>query len=309
MPEICPVEPHDESEIPDLLHLAKIYEGGLGKLWRSKTEATRILAITYPRIRREHLTWASPIMEFPAEVLDLFKSVGISIWVVRALCDARKAWGLPVLLEKAATVKALNKDLSRAQLVGMLTAGICPQFDARPTPNQFNHKKIAKSYRRGLEDGRWSSFSGAEALLGINRGVIAAACEFFDLPLQVRRLFSDKTCTYDSCRKVLEIEKALGRKALIERATLISKSAHQDVPGADVVIRLLAGFVHNSAAVTPRIRIPRQQRKLIVELHCDDSRFLLDRSNQLMKIVETGLASLIEAALATLGTSPVLSKK
>jgi hypothetical protein len=122
MPELCPVEPHDKSEIPDLLHLAKIYESGLGKLWNSKTEATRILAITYPRIRREHLTWSTQLLDLPEEVLDLFKAVGIGVWANRSIIDAQRAHGLPVLLEKAAAVKAANKNFSRAQLVSMLTS-------------------------------------------------------------------------------------------------------------------------------------------------------------------------------------------
>src|ERR1700761_6081281 len=98
MSEICPVKPRDESEIPDLLHLAKIYEDGLGTLWKSKTEATRILAITYPRIRREHLTRATQLLDLPAEVSDLFKAVGIGIWANRSIVDAQKAQGVPNIL-------------------------------------------------------------------------------------------------------------------------------------------------------------------------------------------------------------------
>lgn len=297
--------PSDEdNEIPDQLHLAKMYQSGLGSLWKNKAEARRALAITYPRLTREHLTWASRVLEFPADVLDLFKSVGISVWVVRALCDVRRAYGLPVLLERAAAIRALNEDFSRAQIVGLLKAAIIARKDERPAPNKYNPQKIAQCYRRGLEDGRWSSFISAEAAIGVSRAGIATACEFLDLPLQVRRLFPHKHCTFDVCRTVLEIEKALGRKTLIERAILISQKAPQDMQEADAVIGLLAGLVHDSAVVTSRIRIPRQQRKLIVELHCNDSKFLLDRSNDLMKIVETGLTSLIDAALATLGASP-----
>jgi len=159
-----------------------------------------------------------------------------------------------------------------------------------------------------VKQGRWSSFRGAEEELGLDKHVIAVACEFLDLPLTVRKLFDAKCCTYDICRQVLEIEKAFGRKTLVERASLVSTSG-QDVMEAEDLIRLLAGLMHQSATVIPRIRIPRHHRSLVVELHCEDSRFLLDRSNELMKIVETGLASLIDAALATLGASPVLPEK
>jgi hypothetical protein len=308
MPEIRPVQTPDESEIPDLLHLAKIYEGGLGKLWKDKSEAARILAITYPRIRREHLKWATSLLDFPSDVLDLFGAVGIGIWASRSLSDARRAQGLPVLQEKAAVIKAAHKNFSRAQLVDILTSEVGPQFDDPPMPKQFDPKKMSQTYHRGRKKGQWTSFHSAEEVLGISKGVIAAGCGFSDLPLPVRKLFEGKICSYDICRQVLEIEKAFGRKTLVERAGLISARA-TDVLEAEDVVRLLAGLVHDSATVIPRIRIPRHQRKLVVELYCEDSRFLLDRSSELMKIVETGLASLIEAALATLGASPASTKK
>lgn len=41
------VTPNDNSKIPDLLHLANIYAHGLGKLWKTKSEATMVLAIDH----------------------------------------------------------------------------------------------------------------------------------------------------------------------------------------------------------------------------------------------------------------------
>jgi len=227
---------------------------------------------------------------------------------IRSLSKARRAQGMPALLEKAIAIKAAKKNFSRAQIISILTSESGLDLNDLSTPRQFNPRKISETYQTGLREGRWSTLHGAASVLGTDKGVIAIACGFMDLPSQVKQLLLAKNCTYDICREILEIEKAIGQKSLAQRAHLISKKGKDGLSAEDLV-RLLAGITHHSATVVPRIRIPRNQRKLVIEFHCDDSRFLLNRSTELMKIVETGLASLIEAALATLGAAPVVSKK
>jgi hypothetical protein len=301
-------QPDSDPEIPDLLHLAKVYQDGFGTLWNDKSEATRILAITYRDLRRSHLTAATSLLNYPAEILVLFEAVGFGTSAVRSLNSARKRHGIAAIKEKAVRIKASGKDYSRAKLVSLLTLEVGLSAQLSSMHQQFDPKELSEKYQQGLKEGRWLSLRGANAALGSDKSFIAVACGFMDLPWPVTNLFEGKTCTYDICREILEIEKAYGRKMLLERARLISAAAREQLSATDIV-RLLAGFVHQSATVIPRIRVPHHKRKLVVEFHCDDSRFLLDRSNELMKIVETGMASLIEAALASLGASPVLYEK
>jgi hypothetical protein len=296
---------NNESKIPNLLHLSKIYAHGLGKLWKSKTEAARVLAITYPKIRRQHLTAAESLAQLPSEILDLFEGVGLGLWTWRRLIIARKTHGITALLERAHWIKTINEKLSHAEIVAQL---ISPRCINSEVTSRFDPREIAEAYERGVREGLWSTFHGAGARLGVDRGVINVAFKFVALPLPVIRMFDNKNITYDNCRSVLEIEKACGRKALLERASRVDAIAQDDLSAGNIV-NMLAGIKYQSATVTSRIKIPRQRRKIVVEFHCDDSRLLLSRSNELMELIEKGFTAYIDAALATVGASPVRHKK
>ena len=174
--------------------------------------------------------------------------------------------------------------------------------------SRFNPSETSKAYERGVKEGRWSTLHGAGEVLGIDRGVIAVASNFSKLPAHVRRLFDTETTTFDNCRAVLELEKVYGRAALVHRARSIPMDTQKTYAPCDI-IRLLAGMVHQSAAVTPQVKIVRNKREIVVEFHCKDSRFLLDRSNELLKLVATGFTSYVDAAIASVGAKPTLPRK
>jgi hypothetical protein len=296
---------HEDSIIPDPLHLADIYARGLAKIWNNKSEAARILGITYPGIRRHHLIAAESLAQLPREVLDLFKDVGLGTWAWRRLSNAKKLHGLPTLLERAHRIKTIEKEFTRAELVRMLSSAGRLHSDA---PSRFNPSKLSRAYERGVKKGRWSTFHGAGEVLGIDKGVIAVASNFSKLPSHIRRLFETEATTYDNCRAVLELEKVYGRAALVHRARSLPTDAQKTIPPCDI-IRLLTGMVHQNVTVTPRVKISRNKREIVVELHCKDSRFLLDRSSELLKLVAKGFTSYVEAAIASDGTTTTILKK
>jgi hypothetical protein len=289
----------EDSDMPDLLTLAKLYANGVGKIWHNKSEAYRILSITYPRITRAHISTGTSLSSLPHEILDLFESVGINMWNARALIKANKAQGSAALVETAKKIKSTNKNYSGATLVSIFN--LVASISTAPAIEQqkFNPEELTEAYYQGQSKSQCLSSRSAEAELSSERSM-AIACDFVNLPAMVKNLFINQDLTFDFCSKVVELQRVYGRRVLVERATLICGQPIQQA-STDEILCLLAGITRQSATVIPRLRLSAGRRKLILELHCQDSRFVLDRSNNLIKMVENGLASLIQTALASLG--------
>jgi hypothetical protein len=161
-----------KAALDDPLRLAEIYRAGLGRHWNSLRQGSVQLAALNLKASAARLQQAVKISEFPGEILDLFKHVGIVNRTARELIRASNEQGLEQLKLRAATIDPAGK--SRTQLFALLcgdeVAGSSYRAHSKERPLALDQR-----YRDGLHSGLWSSTREAAQVLGVDQARLVKA--------------------------------------------------------------------------------------------------------------------------------------
>ncbi|MFP3553187.1 hypothetical protein SB861_21065 [Paraburkholderia sp. SIMBA_049] len=254
------------------------YEQGLARgEWTTQAGAARALGVS-----QAELSMALRLDSLPAGLFDMFAQPGeISSHTVRVICDVIARDGLETVQLRIQQHAAVNSKLPVKAVLAMVKGRLHVARKALPssgidkkkivTGSQDLPRYISDRYHLGIVNGEWTSYSGCSRALRISRRNISNAVSLGQLPDRVRSLFKEAELTLAVGRKLLALEKDLGSKELLARASYIRSTAHEHA--ADHLLRELKGEnVRPGEFSRLRIRKGRGTKRLIIE--CEHAGFL-----------------------------------
>ncbi|WP_143327394.1 hypothetical protein [Paraburkholderia hospita] len=184
----------------------------------------------------------------PAGLIGMFEHPGdISSHTVRVICDVIARDGLETVQARIQQHAAVNSKLPVKAVLAMVKGRLHVARKALPssgidkkkiiTGSQDIPRYVSDRYHLGIVNGEWTSYSGCSRALRISRRNISNAVSLGQLPDSVRSLFKEAELTFAVGRKLLALEKDLGSKELLARASYIPSTAREHT--ADHLLREL----------------------------------------------------------------------
>ncbi|MFM0149891.1 hypothetical protein [Paraburkholderia sp. RL18-085-BIA-A] len=250
-----------KAALDDPLRLAEIYRAGLGRHWNSLRQGSVQLAALNLKASAARLQQAVKISEFPGEILDLFKHVGIVNRTARELIRASNEQGLEQLKLRAATIDPAGK--SRTQLFALLcgdeVAGSSYRAHSKERPLALDQR-----YRDGLHSGLWSSTREAAQVLGVDQARLVKASKIAGLPDEVKLLFPGQALTFAAGWQLIQLTKLRGSD-VIRQVAIAARSAIPTLSQQELMNRFV-GLEGNAV----NVKVKRGTAgKLVLEFHYD----------------------------------------
>jgi ParB-like chromosome segregation protein Spo0J len=247
------------------------YKQGLARgEWTTQAGASRALGVS-----QAELSMALRLDSLPAGLIEMFEHPGdISSHTVRVIRDVIARDGLETVQLRIQRHAAANIKLPVKAVLAVVKGRLSVARKALPSSGIDNKKIITGSqdlpryisdrYHLGIVNGEWRSYSGCSRALRISRRSISNAVSLWQLPDSVRLLFKEAELTFAVGRKLLALEKELGSKELLARASYIRSTAHEHT--AEHLLRELKGEnVRPGEFSRLRIRKGRGTNRLIIE--------------------------------------------
>lgn len=254
------------------------YEEGLARGdWTTQADASSALGVS-----QAELSIALRLDSLPADLIGLFaQHTEISSHAVRVIRDVIARDGLETVQLRIQRHVADNIKLPAKAVLAVVKGRLsvsgkalsASRIDGKEiiTGSQDLPRYISDRYYLGIVNGEWKSYSGCSRALRISRRSISDAVSLGQLPDRVRSLFKEAELTFAVGRKLLALEKDLGRKELLMRASNIRNVPYEHT--ADHVLRELKGEnVSPGEIFRLRIRKARGSKRLIID--CDYAEYL-----------------------------------
>jgi hypothetical protein len=232
------------SNAPRTVHplmLASEYaEGVAAGKWLTRQDAALALGYTLSEV-----TQAVQISAVPSEVLALFREGDITLWVGRKLVSLCNSRGASVLIGLAAGVAVGSRPLSTKaafDILSVASPGTRASMDAAEQQRIEFPLGLAKEYERGKLQGRWSTRTDADSVLGLAKDTVGVALRISKLPRTVLEVFEPEEIIFFLGRKLLSIQKAVGHRIFLENAK--AASATRPRPTREQIFAILAGDRH-----------------------------------------------------------------
>jgi hypothetical protein len=269
------------------LALAGLYRDGLGRQWKNQTEAASALANF--GVRREHVNRAARIGAMPAEILTLFRHVGMFDKTARELLSFQRTVGLDVLVQRAQSISPEGK--SCAELVQLLSG--------QPTTVRQRHRTAVGSspllraarYAEGVAKKEWSTQADASERMGWDQTRLSTAISVAQLPAVITDLFDAKRFTTYQALDLLAIVKLLGLSKVVRNAKLLHERPSRR-SSKEILNLLVAG----DSASDCEVSVSRNRTKLTISFSFEVSAAchpLID-VNQLQMLSASALKNSVE---------------
>ncbi|SAL51067.1 hypothetical protein AWB70_04149 [Caballeronia cordobensis] len=267
----------------DPLALAELYHSGLGTSWTTQRGAVDAFARFTPKVTYDALCRAITVSKLPPAVLALFETAGIWHETARQLTDLVRKHGPDVLCQRASEIDPLGRHWT--EIIDLLDGR-----DARP-PQRIVRAiaplKLAAEYKRGIEEGRWTSTTTAVAASpSWNRTVLQKAVAISELPAEVLELFELKQITYDLGARLVKIRNAIGESEMTERAKKILSA-----PRRRTIDEIVASLLQVRSEQGVELAVRREKASIVFEF-----KVALDESEELMTGTSE-IAALVQVAL------------
>lgn len=199
------------------LALAALYRDGLGRQWKNQTEAARALANF--GVRREHVNRAARIGSMPAEVLTLFRHVGMFDKTARELLSLQRTVGLDVLVQRAQAISPEGR--SCADIVQLLSGQPTTVRPRQSFAVGASPLLRAAKYAEGVANKEWSTLADASARTGWDESRLSTAVSVAKLPAVITELFDANRFTTQRALDLLAIVKLMGLSKVVRNAKLL----------------------------------------------------------------------------------------
>jgi hypothetical protein len=244
------------------LALAGLYRDGLGRQWKNQTEAARALASF--GVRREHVNRAARIGSMPAEILMLFRHVGMFDKTARELLSLQRTVGLEVLVQRA---RAISPE-------GRSCADIVQLLSGQPATVRQRHNFAvgaspllrAAKYAEGVAKQEWSTLANASARTGWDESRLSTAVSVAQLPAVITDLFDANRFTMQLALDLLAIVKLLGLSKVVRNAKLLHERPSRRSP--KTILKLL---VAGDSAPECEVSTSRKGTKVTISFSFDVS--------------------------------------
>ncbi|MFM0528068.1 hypothetical protein PQR11_24180 [Paraburkholderia strydomiana] len=259
--------------------IAHYYKDGLAKgKWTTQKGALNALGVS-----QAELSLALKVAALPTAIVNLFESAtGVTPYSVRVIREVIARDGLQTVFQRIGEHVAAGRTLpARAVLATINGQGAASRRALRYLGNPENKvlsktldspKNISDRYHLGVTRGEWTTYSGCARALDISRKNMRDAVYLMALRDSLPVSFSEAELTFAVGRKLLALDKELGRQALLQRVRNLSPGGSEATP--ETVLRELNGVnVLTSDHYRIRIRKGRGTRRLIIE--CIDAGALL----------------------------------
>jgi hypothetical protein len=146
---------------------------------------------------------------------------------------------------------------------------------------------MATQYKRGIEEGRWTSMVTAVAACPTwERTRLAKAIAISELPSDVLQLFELKRLTYDLGATLLKIRKAIGEREMAVRANKLLSTPRRRTTN-EIVANLLQ--VRPEQGVDLAVR--REQGAMVFEfkVKLDEAEELMMGANEIAALVQVAV--------------------
>ncbi|SAK98642.1 hypothetical protein AWB76_07563 [Caballeronia temeraria] len=267
----------------DPLALAELYHSGLGTSWKTQRGAVAAFARFTPKVTDRALSRAITVSKLPPPVLALFETAGI--WHETARHLARLVWnhGPDVLRQRATGIDPLG--LHWSEIVALLDGK-----DARP-PRRIVRAiaplTLAAEYKRGIEEGRWTSMvTAAAASPAWDRTALAKAIAISELPTEVLQLFELKRLTYDLGSILVKMRNAIGESELTARAKKILGAPRRRTTD-QILAELL--LVRPEQGVELAVRRGKTAMVFEFKVPLDETEELLTGTNEIAALVQVAM--------------------
>ncbi|MFM0051569.1 hypothetical protein [Caballeronia grimmiae] len=269
------------------LALAALYRDGLGRQWENQTEAARALANF--GVRREHVNRAARIGAMPAEILMLFRHVGMFDKTARELLSLQRTVGLEVLLQRAQAISPEEK--SCADIVQLLSGQPATLRQRHSFAVSASPLLRAAKYAEGVTNQEWSTLAGASARTGWDESRLSTAVSVAQLPAVITDLFDANRFTMQQALDLLAIIKLLGLSKVVKNAKLLHERPSRRSP--KTILKLL---VAGDSAPDCEVSTSRKGTKLTISFSFDVSaaRNCLIDVSQLQKLSASALRNSVE---------------
>ncbi|SAK63465.1 hypothetical protein AWB82_03314 [Caballeronia glebae] len=269
----------------DPLALAELYHSGLGTSWTNRREAVTAFARFTPKVTAAALSRAINVSKLPPPVLALFETAGIWHETARHLAGIVRKHGADVLSQRAIEIDPLG--LHWSEIINLLDGR-----DARSPQRRFRAiapLTLAAEYKRGIEEGRWTSTTTAVAACPTwDRTVLQKAIAISELPAEVLQLFELKRLTYDLGAILVKIRNAIGESELTARAKEILSA-----PRRRTTDEILAKLLDVRPEQGVELVVRREKTSMVFEFKVP-----LSETEELMTSTKE-IAALVQVAMMT----------
>jgi len=223
------------------------------------------------------------VSKLPPPVLALFETAGIWHETARHLADLVWKHGSDVLCQRATEIDPLG--LHWSEIVDLLDGR-----DARP-PKRIVRAiaplTLAAEYKRGIEEGRWTSMVTAVAASPAwDRTGLAKAIAISELPTEVLQLFELRRLTYDLGAVLLKIRNAIGESEMITRAKKILSAPRRRTTD-DVLANLLQ--VRPEQGVELAVRREKTSMVFEFKVPLNETEELMTGTNEIAALVQVAM--------------------
>jgi hypothetical protein len=267
----------------DPLALAELYHSGLGTSWTTRREAVAAFTRFTPKVTAAALSRAITVSKLPPPVLALFETAGIWHETARHLAGIVRKHGPDVLCQRAMEIDPLG--LHWSEIIDLLEGR-----DARSPQRLFRAiapLALAAEYKRGIEEGRWTSTTTAVAASPTwDRTVLQKAIAISELPAEVLQLFELKSLTYDLGATLVKIRNAIGESEMTARAKKILSA-----PRRRTTNEILANLLQVRPEQGVELAVRREKTAIVFEF-----KVALNEAEELMTGTSE-IAALVQVAL------------
>ncbi|BBQ03610.1 hypothetical protein BSFA1_87380 (plasmid) [Burkholderia sp. SFA1] len=267
----------------DPLALAELYHSGLGTSWQTRREAVAAFARFTPKVTDGALSRAISVSKMPPQVLALFETAGIWHETARHLIRLVRKHGPDVICQRAMEIDPLG--LRWSEIIQLLDG-----TDAKPPQRIFRPiapLALAAEYKRGIDEGRWTSMVTAVAATPTwERTALAKAVSISELPPEVLQLFELKRVTYDLGATLVKIRNAIGEREMAARAQKILSA-----PRRRTTNEILANLLQVRPEQGVELAVRRERTSMVFEF-----RVPLEEGEELMNSTSE-IAALVQVAM------------
>jgi hypothetical protein len=149
---------------------------------------------------------------------------------------------------------------------------------------------LAAEYKRGIEEGRWTSMVTAVAAYPTwERTGLAKAVAISELPSEVVQLFEFKRLTYDLGATLVKIRNAIGEREMAARAKKILSA-----PRRRTTNEILANLLQVRPDQGVELAVRREQTSMVFEFKValDEAEELITGSSEIAALIQVAMMNL-----------------
>ncbi|GJH30904.1 hypothetical protein [Caballeronia novacaledonica] len=267
----------------DPLALAELYQAGLGTSWKTRRQAVAAFARFTPKVAAGALSRAITVSKLPTPILALFETAGVWPETARHLIRLSRKHGPDVLCQRAMAIDPLG--LSWSEIVDRLDDRQVRRPQRIVSP--ISPLALATEYKRGIEEGRWTSMVTAVAACPTwERTRLSKAIAISKLPSEVLQLFELKRITYDLGATLVKIRKAIGEREMAARANKMLSA-----PRRRTIDEIVANLLQVRPEQGVELAVRRDHGAMVLEF-----KVKLDEAEELL-VGASEIAALVQVAV------------